>query len=69
MDTLCLPQDSLPTKGDIAKWPPLKGLHFLRTQSDKVSVPIVRDVTEAYWVYDQKRGRLGHPYAVCTPLE
>ena len=68
VDTLCLPQGSPPTKEDTAKWPHLKGIDFPRTQSDKVSVLIGSDVPEAHWVCDQRRGRRGQPYAVCTPL-
>ena len=33
-----------------------------------MSVLIVSDVPEAHWVCDQRRGRRGQPYAVCTPL-
>ena len=68
VDTLCLPQGSPPTKEDTAKWPHLKGIDFPRAQSDKVSVLIGSDVPEAHWVCDQRRGRRGQPYAVCTPL-
>jgi len=66
--TLCLPQGSPPTKEDTAKWPHLKGIDFPRMQSDKVPVLIGSDVPEAHWVCDQRRGRRGEPYAVCTPL-
>lgn len=68
VDTLCLPQGSPPTKEDTAKWPHLKGIDFPRAQSDKVSLLIGSDVPEAHWVCDQRRGRRGQPYAVCTPL-
>ncbi|PFX11376.1 hypothetical protein AWC38_SpisGene24930, partial [Stylophora pistillata] len=67
-DTLCLPQGSPPTKEDTAGWPHLKGIVFPRAQSDEVSVLIGSDVPEAHWVCDQRRGRRGQPYAVCTPL-
>ena len=33
-----------------------------------MSVLIGSDVPEAHWVFDQRRGRRGQPYAVCTPL-
>lgn len=68
VDTLCLPQGSPPTKEDTAKWPHLNGIDFPKIQSDKVMVLIGSDVPEAHWVCDQRRGRRGQPYAVCTPL-
>ena len=68
VDTLCLPLGSPPTKEDTSKWPQLNGIDFPRTQSDKVSALIGSDVPEAHWVCDQRRGRRGQPYAVCTPL-
>ena len=68
VDTLCLPPGSSPTKEDTAKWPYMKGIDFPRMQSDKVSVLIGSGVPEAHWVCDQRRGRCGQPYAVCTPL-
>lgn len=67
VDTLHLPQGSPPAE-DTAQWPHLNGIHFPRIESDTVSVLIGSDVPEAHWVYDQRRGRCGQPYAVCTPL-
>ena len=68
VDTLHLPQGSSPAEEDRAQWPHLNGIHFPRIESDTVSVLIGRDVPEAHWVYDQRCGRRGQPYAVCTPL-
>ena len=66
VDPLRLPRGCAPTKED--KWSHLKGIKFPRIQSDEVSLLIGCDVPEAHWVNDQRRGRRGQPYAVCTHL-
>lgn len=63
VDTLCLPQSVAPTKEDTAKWPHLNGIEFPRIQYNDVSVLIGSDVPEDHWVYDQRCGRRGQPYA------
>ena len=68
VDTLYLPQSVVPTKEDTAKWPHLNGIEFPKIPSNEVSVLIGSDVPEAHWVNDQRRGRRGQPYAVCSPL-
>lgn len=65
---MCLPQSVVPTKEDTAKRPHLNGIEFPRIQSNDVSVLIGSDVPEAHWVYEQRRGRRGQPYAVRTPV-
>ena len=68
VDPLRLPRGGAPTKEDTDKWSHLKGIKFPRIQSDEVLLLIGCDVPEAHWMCDQRRGRRGQPYAVCTPL-
>ena len=68
VDPLRLPRGSAPTKEDTDRWSHLKGINLPRIRSDEVSLLIGCDVPEAHWMCDQRRGRRGQPYAVCTPL-
>lgn len=68
-DNLCLPQGSPPTKEVTAKWPHLSVIDFPEIQSDTVLVLIGSDVPEAHWVCDQRHGRHGQPYDVCTRMD
>ena len=67
-DTLRLPKGSAPSHKDVEDWPHLTGIDLPQIESDEIMLLIGSDVPEAHWVYDQRRVKRGHPYAVRTPL-
>ena len=55
------------TKKDLIKWPHLQNLTVPKLDSE-VMLLIGVNTAEAFWVIEERRGNVGHPYAVRTTL-
>ena len=70
VDRLPVSKCSVPSDEDVSQWPHLKVVKFPRLEGEEktVSILIGKDVPEAHWVYDERRGRRKQPYVVRTHL-
>ena len=58
---------SIPREQDVGRWPHRKGIELPEIDIKEVRVLIERNVPEAFWVLEEKRGSKGEPVDIRSP--
>ena len=66
--SLHISMNGMPDENDVRAWPHLNDVSLTRIDAAEVTLLIGSDVPEAFWVEDERRGSIGEPYAIKTPL-
>ena len=68
VDQLNVSSRSIATQEDIEKCPHLRDVELPNIDEKEVRLLIGSDISEAFWVLDERRGMRGEPYAIQPPL-
>ena len=68
VDKLNASSRSIPSEYDARKWPHLYDIELPSISEREVKLIIGSNAPEAFWVFDERRGKQGEPYAIRSPL-
>ncbi|XP_020917576.1 uncharacterized protein LOC110254869 [Exaiptasia diaphana] len=68
VDSVNVLTHSIPTNTEVQRWPHLHDVSLSDFQNKEVKMIIGSNVPEAFWVLEERRGKVGEPYAIRSPL-